>query len=202
MISTRQLAYRYAGGPALAFADLDLPQGGVLLLGGASGSGKSTWLALVAGLIAPTAGQLEVAGQALAGVLLLTAVLSVFIALWGAVRERRADLALLRMLGAPPGKVAGLLVCEALWLALLATALGMLAGQGLSALLAWALQLEKSVLVASLAWPAELAAVPVLAAVLAVVLAVVVVVVVALASALLPARAAYRVNVAELLRSS
>ena len=119
MISTRQLAYRYAGGPALAFADLDLPPDGVLLLGGASGSGKSTWLALVAGLIAPTAGQLEVAGQALAGVLLLTAVLSVFIALWGAVRERRADLALLRMLGAPPGKVAGLLVCEALWLALL-----------------------------------------------------------------------------------
>ena len=73
----------------------------------------------------------------------------------------------------------------------------MLAGQGLSALLAWALQLEKSVLVASLAWPAELAAVPVL-----VVVVVVVVVVVALASALLPARAAYRVNVAELLRSS
>ena len=144
----------------------------------------------MAGLVAPTAGQLEVAGQALAGVLLQTAVLSVFIALWGAVRERRADLALLRMLGAPPGKVAGLLVCEALWLALLATALGVLAGQGLSALLAWALQLEKSVLVASLAWPAELAAMPVLA------------VVVALASALLPAREAYRVNVAELLRSS
>ena len=68
MISTRQLVYRYAGGPALAFADLDLPPDGVLLLGGASGSGKSTWLALVAGLIAPTAGQLEVAGQALAGV--------------------------------------------------------------------------------------------------------------------------------------
>ena len=128
--------------------------------------------------------------RALAGVLLLTAALSVFIALWGAVRERRADLALLRMLGAPPRKVAGLLVCEALWLALLATVLGVLAGQGLSALLAWALQLEKSVLVGSLAWPAELVAVPVLA------------VVVALASALLPAREAYRVNVAELLRSS
>ena len=65
MISTRQLAYRYTGGPALAFADLDVPQGGVLLVGGASGSGKSTWLALAAGLVAPTAGQLEVAGQAL-----------------------------------------------------------------------------------------------------------------------------------------
>ncbi|MBC7446148.1 MAG: ABC transporter permease [Polaromonas sp.] len=126
--------------------------------------------------------------QALAGVLLLTAALSVFIALWGAVRERRADLALLRMLGAPPRKVAGLLVCEALWLALLASLLGVLAGQGLSALLAWALQLQNSVLVGALAWPAELAAVPALA------------LGVALASALLPAWQAYRVNVFELLQ--
>ena len=65
MISTRQLAYCYAGGPALAFADTDVPEGGVLLLGGASGSGKSTWLALVAGLLSPASGQLKVAGQAL-----------------------------------------------------------------------------------------------------------------------------------------
>ena len=65
MISTRQLAYRYSGGPELVFADLDLPQGGVLLLGGASGSGKSTWLALAAGLVVPAAGRLEVAGQTL-----------------------------------------------------------------------------------------------------------------------------------------
>ena len=126
--------------------------------------------------------------QALAGVLLLAAALSVFIALWGAVRERRADLALLRMLGAPPRKVAGLLVCEALWLALLASALGVMAGQGLGALLAWALQLDNSVLVGALAWPAELAAVPLLA------------LAVALASALLPAWEAYRVNVFELLQ--
>jgi putative ABC transport system permease protein len=127
--------------------------------------------------------------RALAGVLLLTAGLSVFIALWGAVRERRADLALLRMLGAPPGKVAGLLLCEALWLALLATVLGVLAGQGLTALLAWALQLEKSVLIGAMAWPVELISVPVLA------------LGVALASALLPAWEAYRVSVFELLQS-
>jgi len=127
--------------------------------------------------------------RALAGVLLLTAGLSVFIALWGAVRERRADLALLRMLGAPPAKVAGLLLCEALWLALLATVLGVLAGQGLTALLAWALQLEKSVLIGALSWPVELVSVPVLAFG------------VALASALLPAWEAYRVSVFELLQS-
>lgn len=127
--------------------------------------------------------------RALAGVLLLTAGLSVFIALWGAVRERRADLALLRMLGAPPARVAGLLLCEALWLALLATVLGVLAGQGLTALLAWALQLEKSVLIGALSWPVELVSVPVLA------------LGVALASALLPAWEAYRISVFELLQS-
>ncbi|WP_332775961.1 ABC transporter permease [Polaromonas sp.] len=126
--------------------------------------------------------------RALAAVLLLTAGLSVFIALWGAVRERRADLALLRMLGAPPGKVAGLLLCEALWLAVLATVLGVLAGQGLTALIGWTLQLEKSVLIGAWAWPVELLSVPVLA------------LVVALASALLPAIEAYRISVFELLQ--
>ncbi len=127
--------------------------------------------------------------RALAGVLLLTAGLSVFIALWSAVRERRADLALLRMLGAPPRKVAALLLCEALWLALLATLIGVLAGQELMAALAWFVQLDKSVLISGLAWPAELWSVPVLA------------VAVALLSALLPAFEAYRANVSELLQS-
>ena len=63
------------------------------------------------------------------------------------------------------------------------------AGQGLTALLAWALQLEKSVLIGAMAWPVELVSVPVLA------------LGVALASALLPAWEAYRVSVFELLQS-
>jgi putative ABC transport system permease protein len=127
--------------------------------------------------------------KALAGVLLLTAGLSVFIALWSAVRERRADLALLRMLGAPPRKIASLLLCEALWLALLACVLGMAAGQGMMALLAWALQLDKSVSLAMFVWPIELALVPVLA------------LGVAWGASLLPAWEAYRVSVFELLQS-
>lgn len=65
MISTRQLAYQYAGGPALCFDDIDVAQGGVLLLRGVSGSGKSTWLALAAGLLSPGAGDITVAGQSL-----------------------------------------------------------------------------------------------------------------------------------------
>ena len=65
MIKSHQLAYQYASGPALRFDDADVPQGGLLLLSGVSGSGKSTWLALAAGLLAPTAGDITVAGQSL-----------------------------------------------------------------------------------------------------------------------------------------
>ncbi len=67
MIRTQDLAFQYPSGPTLAFADLDLPQGGVLLLTGPSGCGKSTWLALVAALVAPTSGHLSSAGQSLNG---------------------------------------------------------------------------------------------------------------------------------------
>ncbi|MGE4239331.1 ATP-binding cassette domain-containing protein [Ramlibacter sp.] len=55
MIRTRGLRYRYPRGPALAFPDVDVAAGGDLLLQGRSGSGKSTWLALVAGLLTPAA---------------------------------------------------------------------------------------------------------------------------------------------------
>lgn len=67
MIRTQGLTYQYPNGPSLAFADVNLPHGGVLLLTGPSGCGKSTWLALVAALVAPTSGQLDAAGQTLNG---------------------------------------------------------------------------------------------------------------------------------------
>ena len=66
MIDSHGLRYQYPGGPLLAFADVAVPQGGVLLVSGPSGCGKSTWLALVAALMAPTAGTLAVAEQPLA----------------------------------------------------------------------------------------------------------------------------------------
>lgn len=65
MIETRGLVCRFATGQALGFADVSVPQGGTLLLRGRSGSGKSTWLALAAGLMAATAGEMAVAGQTL-----------------------------------------------------------------------------------------------------------------------------------------
>jgi putative ABC transport system ATP-binding protein len=66
LIHTHGLAFRYASGPMLAFPDVDVPQGGTLLLQGRSGSGKSTWLSLVAGLLSPAAGRVVVADQDLA----------------------------------------------------------------------------------------------------------------------------------------
>ena len=63
MIRTRSLAFAYPGADALRFPDVDLAQGATLLLQGRSGSGKSTWLSLVAGLRAPAEGELVVADQ-------------------------------------------------------------------------------------------------------------------------------------------
>ena len=67
MIVARGLAYRYAGGTALAWPDFEAPQGAVVRLAGPSGSGKSTLLALLAGLLALQQGRLQVAGTELAG---------------------------------------------------------------------------------------------------------------------------------------
>jgi putative ABC transport system permease protein len=127
--------------------------------------------------------------QGLGAVLLVVAGLSVFIALWGAVRERRADLAMLRMLGAPPLKVGALLGCEALWLALMACALGLLAAHGLTALAGSMLMAEQSLAISGWQWVSAEWWVPVLAFVVAVV------------AALVPALTAYRVDVTQLLNS-
>jgi len=127
--------------------------------------------------------------QGMGAVLLLVAALSVFIALWSAVRERRADIAMLRMLGAPPWKVGALLLCEALWLALLASALGLLAAQGLTALLGWLWMADQGLTIGGWYWPPALAGVPLAA------------LGVALAAAAVPAVSAYRVDVTSLLQT-
>jgi putative ABC transport system ATP-binding protein len=62
MIRTHGLVARHRGGPALHFPDLEVPQGGLLLLRGASGAGKSTLLALLCGLLRPAEGRVSVAG--------------------------------------------------------------------------------------------------------------------------------------------
>ena len=67
MIWTNQLAYAYPKGTELTFQDVQLEQGDILVLRGNSGSGKSTWLALLAGLLTPQQGELTVAAQQLNG---------------------------------------------------------------------------------------------------------------------------------------
>ncbi|WP_066253959.1 ABC transporter permease [Hydrogenophaga flava] len=127
--------------------------------------------------------------QGLGAVLLAVAGLSVFIALWGAVRERRHDLAMLRMLGAPPTRVGALVLCESLWLALMACTLGLLAAHGLTALMGQMLMDQQSLAITGWQWvPAE-GWVPLLALGVAVV------------AALVPAVSAYRVDVTQLLNT-
>jgi putative ABC transport system permease protein len=85
-------------------------------------------------------------------VLLLAAAASVFVGLVHAVRERENDLAMLRMLGAPPSRVGALVLAEALLLALLGAALGLLLAQGLVALLGWELARQRSLHITAGGW--------------------------------------------------
>ena len=55
------LAKRYGAKRVLRGLDLDVPAGGFTLVTGPNGSGKTTLLRLVAGLAAPSRGELEVA---------------------------------------------------------------------------------------------------------------------------------------------
>ncbi|GAA6143702.1 ABC transporter permease [Hydrogenophaga sp. 5NK40-0174] len=66
------------------------------------------------------------AARGMGWLLLIIAALSVFIALWTALRERKTDLALLRMLGAPAPRLLGLVLIEAFWLGVIASILGLL----------------------------------------------------------------------------
>jgi putative ABC transport system permease protein len=127
--------------------------------------------------------------RAFAGLLLFTAGLSVFIALWNAVRERRGDLALLRRLGAPASRIAALLMAEALWLALLSALCGLALGQAFVLALGWVLGLQSQLMATGLLWPSTLWVVPVLAAL------------VALGAAVLPVWQAYRSDVLQLLQT-
>lgn len=82
--------------------------------------------------------------RGLGALLVAMAALSLFVTMTHAVREREADLALLRLLGAPPRRLAALMAWEATWLASLAVALGLALGHGLTHLLGWWLVADRS----------------------------------------------------------
>ena len=60
MISARGLSKRYGANRVFDALDLDVPRGGFVVVTGPNGSGKTTLLRVVAGLAAPSGGELSV----------------------------------------------------------------------------------------------------------------------------------------------
>jgi heme exporter protein A len=61
MIRAREIEKRFGDKRVLRGLDFDVPEGAFLLVTGPNGAGKTTLLRLLAGLAAPSAGELEVA---------------------------------------------------------------------------------------------------------------------------------------------
>jgi putative ABC transport system permease protein len=93
--------------------------------------------------------------RAFGGVVLATAALSLFIALYHALNERAYDIAVLRTLGARRASIALMLVLEALMLAVLGGLLGLLLAHGLAAILASWMQEQRSLHIDPWAFSAE-----------------------------------------------
>ena len=69
MVSGRGLAKRYGDKRVFRDLDVELPDGGFLLVTGPNGSGKTTLLRMLAGLAVPTAGELSLPPRATIGYL-------------------------------------------------------------------------------------------------------------------------------------
>lgn len=95
--------------------------------------------------------------RAFALVLIFSAGLSVFIALYNALNERRYDLAVMRTLGAGRGRLVALLLFEGLLLAAMGAVLGLALGHAAAEVLGMALKAAQQVEITGRAWvPAEL----------------------------------------------
>ena len=94
--------------------------------------------------------------SAFSWVLILTAALSVFAALYGSLRARRGDLAMLRCLGATRWELLWVLLLEGLLLSAFGVALGFLAGHGAMELLGGWLESTRGVALTGWTWmPSE-----------------------------------------------
>jgi putative ABC transport system permease protein len=125
-----------------------------------------------------------------AALLLAVSLLSVFVALLHAVREREADLAMMRMLGAPPRRLAALIACEALWLAAMGAAAGTLLGHALAHALGIVLARQRSLPISGGYWTSDE------------LWCIVAVLVLALLAAAIPAWRARQLEVARLLQAA
>jgi putative ABC transport system permease protein len=88
-------------------------------------------------------------------VLILSAGLSLFIALYNALAERRYDLALMRTLGASPARLMALMLLEGALLAGLGAVLGLVLGHALTEVLGYALKAAQQVAVTGRVWLIE-----------------------------------------------
>lgn len=94
--------------------------------------------------------------SAFSWVLILTAALSVFAALYGSLRARRGDLAILRCLGATRWELLIALLLEGLLLSVFGVTLGFLAGHGAMELLGGWLESTRGVALTGWTWiPAQ-----------------------------------------------
>jgi putative ABC transport system permease protein len=90
--------------------------------------------------------------RAFAIVLIASAAVSVFVALYNALRERRYDLAIMRTLGASRRKLMGLMVTEGMLLASIGAAIGIGLGHALTELLGMILRARQQVEVTGWHW--------------------------------------------------
>ena len=93
--------------------------------------------------------------RAFGGVVLATAALSLFVALYHALIDRAYDIAVLRTLGARPSSIALMLMLEALMLALMGGLLGLLLAHALVAVLALWMQNQESLPIAAWTFTAK-----------------------------------------------
>jgi ABC-type lipoprotein export system ATPase subunit len=63
MLHTSHLTFSYPGGKNFRFPDIDCPSGDHLLVLGESGTGKTTLLHLIAGILRPQSGEVNIAGK-------------------------------------------------------------------------------------------------------------------------------------------
>jgi putative ABC transport system permease protein len=125
--------------------------------------------------------------RAFALVLVAAAGLSIFIALYNAMEERRYDLAVMRMLGASPGRLMRLVLLEALALAVIGAVIGLALGHALTELVGGMLAAEQQPSITGATWlNAELWLVALAAGV-------------GLVAGLVPAWRAYRTDIATTL---
>ena len=120
-------------------------------------------------------------------VLVLAAGLSLFIALYNALEERRSDLAVLRTLGARPAQLMALMMLEGVLLALAGALLGLALGHALTGVLGNWLAAEQGIVLTGFTWLGEELALLALA------------LLVGILASLLPAWIAYRTDIAKTL---